>query len=225
MVVVDDGRHDRFCSEVEAAGVSVSRCSGGIEALIGFGHCAPHAVLLPARLHDVSVVDVVAAMRRRGSQPILVAVEAGDAELAGPALMAGASGAVALPYLSREVLEWLARALPILPIRDRLTFGSLTLDPLAHTVRAGHVELDPLPLKEFALLSLLMSNADHVVPLQEIKATVWAGAEGPSTNTVAVHVQRLRRRLPHSVELITVRGLGYRLTCTSRRSGLFIPGV
>jgi DNA-binding response OmpR family regulator len=213
MVVVEDGPRE-FFAEIQSAGVKVIGCQGGADALIRFGQMTPHAVLLPVRLPDIPTVQVVAAIRREGTQPIMVATEAGDADAVGPALMAGASAAVARPYHSQEVLEWLARALPVLPIRDQLTFGPLTLDPLAHTVRVDHRELGQLPLKEFALLSLLMTHADHVVPVEKIKATLWAGGKEPHTNTVAVHVQRLRRRMPAGIELRTVRGLGYRLTCT-----------
>jgi DNA-binding response OmpR family regulator len=70
-----------------------------------------------------------------------------------------------------------------------------------------------LPLREFKLLHLLMSRAERLVTRDEISARLWGGDQQRS-NTITVHVRRLRERLgddPHHPRVIqTVRGLGYR---------------
>jgi DNA-binding response OmpR family regulator len=72
-----------------------------------------------------------------------------------------------------------------------------------------------LPLREFLLLQMLMINADRVVTRDQIRAQIWSDSKTDVTNTVTVHIQRLRARLgddPHNPTLIqTVRGIGYRL--------------
>ncbi|HEV8166319.1 MAG TPA: helix-turn-helix domain-containing protein, partial [Actinomycetota bacterium] len=66
---------------------------------------------------------------------------------------------------------------------------------------------------EFKLLHLLMSRAERLVTRDEISARLWGGDQQRS-NTITVHVRRLRERLgddPHHPKVIqTVRGLGYR---------------
>ncbi len=72
-----------------------------------------------------------------------------------------------------------------------------------------------LPLREFELLQYLMSHAEKVVTRAELHEALWGAGATPETNTLAVHIRRLRDRLgddPKDPQLIqTVRGLGYRL--------------
>jgi DNA-binding response OmpR family regulator len=70
-----------------------------------------------------------------------------------------------------------------------------------------------MPLRELRLLQLLMVNADRVVTREQIRDTVWGGV--PGSNTITVHVQRLRHRLGDDQDdprmILTARGVGYRL--------------
>jgi DNA-binding response OmpR family regulator len=58
-----------------------------------------------------------------------------------------------------------------------------------------------------------MANADRVVTREQIRDSVWGGVR--ASNTITVHVQRLRQRLgdDHADPklILTVRGVGYRL--------------
>lgn len=203
------------CSEhaLTELGLRVTWCAEGTDALVVFGEVRPDAVVIAPSLPDLSPVSVVAAMRRFGHQPILLGIGADEAELAGPVLFAGATGAVARPYDPYEIVQRVAVDLGDLPGRGRFAFGPLELDSVAHSVRWAGEELATFPLKEFALLRLLLRYADQLVPTDVIRATLWSGSDAPpSTNAVAVHVARLRARLRPPIALRTVRGLGYRLT-------------
>lgn len=213
-LLVVDAQH-RECSRptLESLGVRVTWCALGADALVAFGDVRPDAVVIAPVLPDLPPEAVVAAMRRVGPQPILLGLGLDQAELAGPALLAGATGAVARPYDAHEVLHRVAVELGEIPGRGRFTLGPLELDSLAHTVRVAGEELATFPLKEFALLRLLLRHADQLVPTEVIRTTLWSGSDAPpSANAVAVHVARLRSRLRPPVSLRTVRGLGYRLT-------------
>jgi DNA-binding response OmpR family regulator len=99
-----------------------------------------------------------------------------------------------------------------------LRCGALELSPTAGTVRLRGTFV-PLPPQEFRLLQYLMSQEGRVVSQSQLWQAVWGGA-GPSTsNTVSVHVRRLRRRLgegPGGPQLIsTVGRSGYLLEAPS----------
>jgi DNA-binding response OmpR family regulator len=95
--------------------------------------------------------------------------------------------------------------------------GALRLDPAAQEAEL-HGRRIALPPRETRLLHLLMTNANHVVSREEIQETVWGAGERPS-NTITVHIQRLRSRLGEDPEIIqTVRRLGYRLVPPPRRA-------
>jgi DNA-binding response OmpR family regulator len=95
-----------------------------------------------------------------------------------------------------------------------LEFRGIRLDVATHevTVRDRKVTM---PLREFELLHFLLANADHVVSRQQIRDHVWGIDYPGETNTVVVHVRRLRSRLgddtsnPHIIK--NIRGRGYRL--------------
>jgi DNA-binding response OmpR family regulator len=70
-----------------------------------------------------------------------------------------------------------------------------------------------MPLREFELLRFLMANAGHVVTEEQIRTAVWeARGDTVGTKTIALHARRLRARLGDAVELVRIRGVGYRLT-------------
>ena len=93
-----------------------------------------------------------------------------------------------------------------------LRVGAVTLDIGAHQVRVDGVPV-AVPPREFRLLRVLLERAGRVVPRESLLELVW-GTPQMDSNTLAVHVRRLRRRLgdtadtPWSIE--SVRGVGYR---------------
>lgn len=208
---VGDG--SKLAAALHRAGLDTVCCRDGAEALVEYGRRRPDAVLVAPRLDLVDTPVVVRAMRDAGSLPIFVGVGSGDLDLAGPALVAGATGVVVRPYDPAEVTSRLESEMRDLRERFKLVYGPLELDPWAYRVRAGAVVWENLPLKEFELLRLLMVHADHVVTPAQIRSALWgeAGA-APTSNAVTVHVGRLRQRLAGVAELRTVRGRGYRLT-------------
>jgi DNA-binding response OmpR family regulator len=199
--------------ELHAAGLSTVWCRDGADTLVEYGRRGPEAVLAAPRLEVVDTPTVVGALRSAGCRTVLVGVGPHDVDLAGPALVAGASGIVARPYDADEIAQRLEPELHELEHRVRLVYGPLELDPWAYRVRAGGEVIENLPLKEFKLLRLLMAHADHVVAAEQIRAALWGeGAPGPSSNAITVHVGRLRHRLEGVAEIRTIRGRGYRLT-------------
>jgi DNA-binding response OmpR family regulator len=150
----------------------------------------------------------------RTTIPVLVGIGDGDGDAAARALTAGASACVAYPYRLRELLPILRAIRPVgLPeAAPPIECGSLRLDPASLRVTLAG-ETIRMPLRELRLLELLMAHADRVVTREQIREAVWGGA--PGSNTITVHVQRLRHRLGDDQEdpklILTVRGVGYRL--------------
>jgi DNA-binding response OmpR family regulator len=116
-----------------------------------------------------------------------------------------------------------------LDARLRLASGRLAavaeVDPDAHVIRSGNVEVDDvtytaklgkrtldLTFKEFELLKHLAQHPGRVFTRQQLLAEVWGYDYFGGTRTVDVHVRRLRAKLgPENETLIgTVRNVGYR---------------
>ncbi|MDF5756523.1 response regulator transcription factor [Spongiactinospora sp. TRM90649] len=202
-----------LASALEREGVDVAGAPDGAQGLIQAGALRPDVVLVSATLPVIGAVDFVRAVRLSRAVPVLLGVGEGHAEQAVQALAAGATACVARPYRVPELLPMVQAAFSGEPGGRRvLIVGSVELDVHAYQVRvAGRVV--HLPLREFELLHYLMRNADRTVTREQIMRHVWNSADSTSTNTIAVHVKRLRARLgDHEDHLIqTVRGVGYRL--------------
>ena len=90
-----------------------------------------------------------------------------------------------------------------------LTAGDVTWDPASKEARAGGREL-PLTLTEAGILEVLIRRSPAVVSRAEVARHVWEYE--PASNAIAVHVMRVRAKLPPGAARIeTVRGIGYRL--------------
>ncbi len=94
----------------------------------------------------------------------------------------------------------------------RLSFGNTLLeyDTLSINTPQG---IQTLPQKEFMLLYKLASNPNHIYTRQQIMDDIWGMASETETHTVDVHINRLRDRLRgnEDIEIVTVRGLGYKV--------------
>ena len=214
LLVVDPCPDGETLEGLVAEGFAVHVSGRATDALVEYGVFAPDALLVAPTLPDLDLGEFVAAVRRRGDQPILLGI-GGEPDLGpvGSALLQGATGTVDRPWSPTEVVHKVAAALPRTPARLPLLLGPLRLDPLAHTVHLGDAELAGLGLKEFRLLELLLLRSDRVVSHLELRDALAEGAErAPSSNAIAVHVRRLRSRLHEPLQLKTIRGLGYRLT-------------
>jgi DNA-binding response OmpR family regulator len=163
----------------------------------------------------MSGYDALAAMRaRKLTVPVLMltALDRAADRIAG--LDRGADDYLVKPFDFGELLARL-RALQRRPTAVRepvLRCGDLTFDPAA---RQALVDGRPLAVTttELAILELLLRRTPAVVTRQSIALNVWpVEADGIGSNTIDVHLARLRAKLSGSRSRIeTVRGVGYRL--------------
>ncbi|MFC9763248.1 winged helix-turn-helix domain-containing protein [Rhodococcus jostii] len=90
--------------------------------------------------------------------------------------------------------------------------GPIRIDVSAFEVHVRDVEV-LLTCREFELLIYLIEQRGRVANADQISRAVWGRAS--DTNTVAVHIRRLRTKLgadpDHGQIIRTIRGVGYRL--------------
>lgn len=212
-------------------GFRVEVAKDGAEALVRFEAVQPDLVLLDVMLPKVSGIDVCRVLRSRSQVPIIM-VTAKSAEIdTVVGLEVGADDYVTKPYRIRELVARMRAVLRRRQAEDEpnpvskdshgsgtvggtLVVGDLTLDPDAHRVQRGGIDV-ALPLKEFELLHLLMANAGRVLTRDVLIDRVWGYDYVGDTKTLDVHVKRLRAKIeadPAAPErLVTIRGLGYKL--------------
>lgn len=93
----------------------------------------------------------------------------------------------------------------------RLAVGETVLDYDSYSVSFGGNTLE-LPQKEFLLLYKLMSSPSRTFTRRQLMDELWGYDTDSEERTVDVHINRLRERLRgcEDLEIMTVRGLGYR---------------
>jgi two-component system response regulator RegX3 len=199
-------------------GYDVAVVDNGLSAVEAFTEDPPDLMLLDLMLPGLSGTEVCRQVRLTSSLPIIM-LSAKDAEVdIVVGLELGADDYVTKPYSSRELLARIKavlrrRAQEPEPAGGVLEYHEISLDTDRHQlfVRGAAVSL---PLKEFELLELLMSNAGRVLTRGQIIDRVWGSDYFGDTKTLDVHIKRLRSKVELSPSdptlIVTVRGLGYR---------------
>ena len=197
------------------AGYTVDDVADGAAAL-GYLETYDYEVaVVDWRLPGMSGLDLVAQLRRTGSRLPVLMLTARDRtadRVAG--LDAGADDYLVKPFDFDELLARL-RALQRRPAElqpPTLAVGDLAFDPATREVSVGG-ERRGLTPTELAILELLLRRSPAVVSRRSIAVHAWGDeADALGSNTIEVHIARLRAKLSGSHSSIeTVRGAGYRL--------------
>jgi DNA-binding response OmpR family regulator len=127
-------------------------------------------------------------------------------------LTLGADDYLAKPFHFPELvlrIRALARRQPA-ATAPTLRAAGIELDPLRHTVTRDGRRLD-LSVKEFALLEALLRASPAYLSAEDLLERAWDEHADPFTNTVAVTVGRLRRKLGDPPVIATMPRVGYRI--------------
>jgi len=194
-------------------GIETTWCPDGAEALLAVGAEAPDVLVIAAQTNTVDAASIVAAVRRRSDLPILVGAAAGEDDLAREALAAGASAVVARPYDITAIAPFAIKAsIDCVDGPAVYIAGPIEVDPRGYETRVRGRDVQ-LTQRELELLVFLIKQRGQVASSEEISRAVWGRSS--DTNTVAVHVKRLREKIgsdrEHGEFIRTIRGAGYRL--------------
>ena len=88
--------------------------------------------------------------------------------------------------------------------------GHATIDTGRREVRVDDAPVE-FTTKEFDLLRYLAERPGLALSRQQILDGVWGYDWFGDARTVDVHIAQVRKKLGRSIDIATVRGLGYRL--------------
>jgi DNA-binding response OmpR family regulator len=173
------------------------------------------AAVLDWRMPEQSGIEVVAEARRRGDRTPILMLTARDAPVDRvEGLNSGADDYLIKPFDFSELLARLGalQRRPPLSLDPVLSCGDLRFDPSTREVTIAGERMS-LTTIETSILELLLRRAPAVVTRRMIATQVWDDeADAVGSNTIEVHVGRMRSKLAHSrTRVETVRGIGYRL--------------
>ncbi|MDR3307421.1 MAG: response regulator transcription factor [Coriobacteriales bacterium] len=179
------------------------------------------------RIYDIIVLDimlplkdglaVLREMRAAGIDTPVILLTARDslAERVG-GLDLGADDYLPKPFHTAELLarmRALQRRKSSLEVDNTIRVGNTTHDP--HALEVSFKDnMQRLSLKESQLLELLLINQGRIMSKGAIIEKIWGFEDYADENRVETYISLLRKKLlqiDSDVEIVTVRGAGYRL--------------
>jgi DNA-binding response OmpR family regulator len=231
LIVEDDeamsvALRDGFASE----GYAVRAARDGEAGLRAAKEQPPDLLVLDVMLPRMTGLDVCRELRARGSAvPIIMLTARGQEIDKVVGLRTGADDYVTKPFGFMELIarsEALLRRTGGRRTSGPLVLGDLTIDFQRHEARRaspGHPGGKPVELsaREFRMLAFFTSRRGEVVTRESLLDAVWDYRGTPLTRTVDMHIAKIRKKIepdPHEPQfLITVHGLGYKLTEDARQ--------
>jgi DNA-binding response OmpR family regulator len=218
LVVEDEASIASFVSlYLKNAGYTVRTAATGGEALTMAAAEQPALIILDLNLPDIDGIEVCRRIRKSADIPILMLTARDEDVDKIIGLEVGADDYLTKPFNPRELV---ARVKSVLrrsaPDRKdlesaELRHGDLLIDAGRREVHVGDEEIQLAP-KEFDLLWELLDHRGLVLTRDQLLERVWGYTFAGDTRTVDVHVRQLRRKLGEASPIVTVWGVGYKVS-------------
>jgi two-component system KDP operon response regulator KdpE len=179
----------------------------------------PQLVFLELDLPDMDGSELLARLRSWSTVPIIIISRRSSETDKVLAFELGADDYITKPF---GIAELVARARAAMRRAARVSTGEpvVRAGPLTIDVSAKSVTLRGTPVnltrKEYMLLQILAQNVDKVVTHQFLLKEIWGSLHLHDNHYLRIFVRKLRQKIEedpaHPRILITVSGVGYRLT-------------
>ncbi len=218
LVVEDEASIASFVAAyLKNAGFNVKTTASGNEALRIVESEKPDLVVLDLMLPDLDGVEVCKRVRQSSDLPVLMLTARDEDVDKIIGLEVGADDYMTKPFNPRELVARvraiLRRATTASGERENavIRHGELTIDAGRREAKVGDTEVQLAP-KEFDLLWELLDHRGLVLTRDQLLERVWGYTFAGDTRTVDVHVRQLRRKLGDASPIVTVWGVGYKVS-------------
>jgi len=218
LVVEDEASIASFVAAyLKNAGYAVRTTPSGAEALRLVASEKPALVVLDLMLPDIDGVEVCKQIRQSGDLPVLMLTARDEDVDKIIGLEVGADDYMTKPFNPRELVARvraiLRRSAPHSADRESavIVHGDLSVDAGRREAKVGDEEIQLAP-KEFDLLWELLDHRGLVLTRDQLLERVWGYTFAGDTRTVDVHVRQLRRKLGDASPIVTVWGVGYKVS-------------
>jgi len=219
ILLIED--HERFAGFVkegmEKEGFAVDIVLNGASAEAAFATVKYDAVILDLGLPDQDGISLLKQWRESGDEtPVLILTARDTIDDRVRGLNSGGDDYLLKPFAMEELIARI-RALLRRPggvLGLVITAGNVSFDTTAREVRVDDKTI-AISRREMGVLEHLMRRNGRVVPKDVLEDKIYGFDEEVSSNSVEVHVSRLRKRLSKAgadVSVHTLRGVGYLLS-------------
>ncbi|PEJ56742.1 MULTISPECIES: response regulator transcription factor [unclassified Bacillus (in: firmicutes)] len=217
VLVVDDDANIRELISIflNAEGYSVIEAENGEKALMLLEKNSIQIAVVDVMMPEIDGYELTKEIKKFYDIPILMVTAKGESQDKLKGFDLGVDDYVVKPF---DPLEIVARVKALLRrfqlISDKnILLGNLAINQIKYEIAVNEQSIT-LPLKEFELLFKLASQSGRIFTRNDLIEQIWGLDYEGDERTVDVHIKRVRERLRElkaTVEIVTIRGLGYKL--------------
>ncbi len=219
LLLVED--HDRFAKFVkdglEKEGFTVDDVATASAGQAALSTVKYDAIILDLGLPDADGLSVLHSLREGGDEtPVLILTARDGIDDRVKGLNSGGDDYLLKPFAMEELVARI-RALLRRPggvLGLVITAGNVSFDTTAREVQIDERTIS-IPRRELGVLEHLMRRNGRVVPKDVLEDKIYGFGKEVSSNSIEVHVSRLRKRLAGAganISVHTLRGVGYLLS-------------
>lgn len=218
ILVVDDDFHilELVSIHLQEHGYTIFKAKDGIEALDILKREVCHLAIVDVMMPFMDGFTLTRKIRKNYDIPIILLTAKDQIEDKEEGFEAGTDDYLVKPFEPKELVFRVQALLRRYDKENDLSvvrIGKTTINKETFEVGISNRTI-LLPLKEFELLYLLMSNPGQAFTRAQLIEQIWGTDYTGDVRTVDVHIKRLRERfyeLTDDFKIKTVRGVGYAL--------------
>ena len=218
LLVEDNARLSLFITKgLSAEGFSVDHFGTVSEAESALQTITYNVIILDLGLPDGDGLELLRSLRERGNNvPVLILTARDGIDDRVKGLNSGGDDYMLKPFAMEELVARI-RALLRRPggaLGVTLTAGNVSFDTTAREVSIDNAPIT-ISRREMGVLEQLMRRNGRVVPKDVLEDRIYSFEQQVASNSVEVHISRLRKRLLKagaSINIHTLRGVGYLLS-------------
>jgi DNA-binding response OmpR family regulator len=217
ILVVEDDANTRklICTVLKREGYNAYTATDGIDALSIIESQYFDLIILDLMMPRMDGYQLCKELRDVGDNiPILMITAQQEIKDKHRGFLVGTDDYMTKPFDDQEMLLRIKALLRRAQIvnEHKLSIGDTILDYNSLTVTHGK-DTVALPQKEFYLLFKLMSYPNMIFTRMQLMDEIWGPDSETDEHSLNVHMGRLREKFKDNpdFEIITVRGLGYKV--------------
>ena len=216
LVVEDDANILKLMSiRLKKSGFNVLQAENAKEALAVIHSGDADIMVADVMMPGMDGFRLVEKIREEGNRmPIILATAKESLEDKKEGFNCGADDYMVKPIEHEELVLRINALIKRADFRreKKLTVGSVTLDYEKLSVYNDKGEEAQLSKKEFLILFRLISYPEKIFTKSQLMDEFWGYESDTYSDTVKVHINRIRNKIAKfpEIDVVTVRGLGYR---------------